>query len=80
MGSGLIPSQNLGGPFVFGNLSEAGVLPGWTCNIAVCFIEHDGDFVFLQTELANCTLPLAGELHRKIAAQDIGYNHNILNL
>ena len=74
MGSGFMSSQNLGGPFVFYNLSEAGVLPGWTCNIAGCFVENDGNELYFQTKLANCTLPLAGELCQKLAAQGTGYN------
>ena len=66
-------SQNLGGPFVFTNLSEAGVLPGWTCNITGCFSENDGGELYFQTKLAICTLPSTGELCQKISAQDVAW-------
>lgn len=68
-----MPSQNLGGPFVFDNLSEAGVLPGWTCKIAGCFSENDGSELYFQTKLANCTLPLAGELCHKSINSSTGH-------
>ena len=69
-GNGFV--QSLGGPFVFNDLSEAGILPGWTCNITGCFAENDGEELFFRTELASCTLPLTGELHQKIAVQHVG--------
>ena len=43
-----------GGPYTFVNLSESGILPGWTCSISGCF-EVLGDY--LRTPTSNCTLP-----------------------
>ena len=66
-------SADIGGPYIFDNFGNSGILPGWTCEIVGCFEGDDaGDTIYYRTPRDSYTIPEGEKIYCTSLPVDYG--------